>query len=184
MASVIPASSQPSPEEAASPGIAAMASRAPITAAGTAVTTVPRASRTVTCRSDPPRARSMVSSSPRRTTTMRAASRITAAAITIRLTDSSSSTVSTPAWVLRNSDTSAVSGMVTLSVSVAGASGPVSAGVTVLARLRALYSPWAWSALSPPTASGNSQPSSMPGPLNALCIAASWSGSAMTPAAQ
>ena len=79
-------------------------------AAGTTVTTVPRASRTVTCRSDPPRARSMVSSSPRRTTTIRAASRITAAAITIRLTDSSSSTVSTPAWVLRNIATSAVSG--------------------------------------------------------------------------
>ena len=95
-ASVIPASSQPSPDDAASPGMTATAMAAPTTAAGTAATTDPRPISPATCRSDPPRARSMASSPARRTTSIRAASKITAAAITIRLTDSSNSTVSTP----------------------------------------------------------------------------------------
>ena len=183
-ASVIPASSQPSPEAAASPGITAMATAAPAAAAGSAATRAPRAISPVTCRSDPPLARSMASSSARRVTIIRAASRITAAAITIRLTDNSNSTVSMPAWVLRNKASSGISGEVTASVPAAGSSDPVSPSVTVVARLSALASPCAWSAFRPPSASGNSQYSSRPGLLNAVCIAASWPGSAKTPPAQ
>ena len=146
---------------------------APTTAAGTAATKVPRSIRTVTCHSDPPRARSTASSSPRRTTSIRAASRITAAAMTMRLTDSSNSTVSMPAWVSRNRARSPISGEVTFRLSAAGASGPVSPSVTVVARLSALASPCAWSAFRPLTASGNSQFISRPGPVNAVCIAPS-----------
>ena len=72
----------------------------------------------------------------------------------------------------------------TVSVSALGTSVPVSAGVIVTARLSALSKPCAWSAVTPPGLSGNSQLSSMPGPLNASCIAASWSGSAKTPPTQ
>ena len=57
-----------------------------------------------------------------------------------------------------------MSGEVTVRLSAAGASGPVSDSVTVVARLSALASPWAWSAFRPPSASGNSQLSSRPGP--------------------
>ena len=168
----------------APPGIRAMARPAPITAAGPAAITAARAITAATCRSDPPRARSMVSSTSRRATIILAASRMTAAPTTIRLTNSSSSTVWMAAWVLRNSDRSEISGEVTVSVSALGASVPVSAGVAVTARLSALSRPCAWSAVTPPGSSGNSQFSSMPGPLNAFCIAASWSGSAKTPPTQ
>ena len=172
-ARVIPASSQPSVDAAASPGIAAMAMAAPATAAGTAATTAPRPIRPVTWRSDPPRARSMASSSSRRVTIIRAASRITAAAMTIRLADSSSSTVSMPAWVARNTARSGISAEVTFRLSAPGSSAPVRPSVTVVARLRELASPCTWSAFRPPIASGNSQYISRPGPLNAVCIAAS-----------
>ena len=154
-----------------------MARPVPSTAAGAAASTAARASNAATCRSDPPLARSMVSSTSRRATIILAASRITAAPTTIRLTNSSSSTVSMAAWVPRNSDRFEISGEMTVSVSALGASGPVSAGVIVTARLSALSKPCAWSAVTPPGSSGNSQRSSMPGPLNASCIAASWSGS-------
>ena len=93
----IPASGQPDPlaeDDPAPPGIRAMARPAPITAAGTAASTAARASNAATCRSDPPLARSMVSSRSRRATIILAASKITAAPTTIRLTNSSSSTVS------------------------------------------------------------------------------------------
>ena len=161
-----------------------MARPAPSTAAGPAASTAARASNAATCRSDPPLARSMVSSTSRRATIILAASRITAAPTTIRLTNSSSSTVSMAAWVPRNSDRSEISGEVTVSVSALGASGPVSAGGVVIARLSALSRPCAWSAVTLLGSSGNSQLSSMPGPLNASCIAASWSGSAKTPPTQ
>ena len=105
-----------------------MARPAPITAAGTAASTAARASNAATCRSDPPLARSMVSSTSRRATIILAASRITAAPTTIRLTNSSSSTVWIAAWVPRNNDSSEISGEMTVSVSALGASVPVSAG--------------------------------------------------------
>ena len=146
---------------------------APAAAAGTTATRAPRSISAMTCHSDPPRARSMASSSPRRTTSIRAASRITAAAMTIRLTDRSSSTVSMPDWVPRNRARSGISGEVTFRLSAAGSSGPVSPSVTVVARLSALASPCAWSALRLPSASGNSQFISRPGPVNAVCIAPS-----------
>ena len=142
----IPASGQPDPpaeDDPAPPGIRAMARAAPSTAAGPAASTAARASNAATCRSDPPLARSMVSSTSRRATIILAASRITAAPTTIRLTNSSSSTVSMAAWVLRNSDRSEISGEVTVSVSALGASGPVSAGGVVVARLSALSRPCA-----------------------------------------
>ena len=183
-ATAIPASGQPADDDQEPPGIRAMARPAPSTAAGPAASTAARASNAATCRSDPPLARSMVSSTSRRATIILAASRITAAPTTIRLTNSSSSTVSMAAWVPRNSDRSEISGEVTVSVSALGASGPVSAGGVVTARLSALSRPCAWSAVTPPGSSGNSQLSSMPGPLNASCIAASWSGSAKTPPTQ
>ncbi len=172
-ASVIPASSQPSPDAAASPGMTATATAAPAAAAGTAATRAARSISSVTCHSDPPRARSMASSSPRRTTSIRAASRITAAAMTIRLTDRSSSTVSMPAWVPRNRARSPISGEVTFRVSAAGSSGPVSPSVTVVARLSASASPCAWSAFKLASESGNSQFISRPGPLNVVCMAPS-----------
>ena len=115
----------------------------PAAAAGTAATRAPRSISAMTCRSDPPRARSMASSSPRRTTSIRAASRITAAAMTIRLTDRSSSTVSMPDWVPRNRARLGMSGEVTSRLSAAGSSDPVSPRVTVVARLSALAIPCA-----------------------------------------
>ena len=108
---------------------------------------------------------------------------MTAAPITIRLTYSSNSTVSMPAWVPRNAVRLAASGELTFRVSAA-ASSEVSAGVTRVARLRASYRPCAWSAFRPPTASGNSHSISRPGARNAFCISASWSGSASSPPTQ
>ena len=118
-----------------------MARPAPSTAAGPAASTAARAITAATCRSDPPRARSMVSSPARRATIIRAASRITAAPVAIRLTNSSNSTVSMAAWVARNSDRTEVSGELTVSASALAASGPVSGSGTVAARLRALARP-------------------------------------------
>ena len=172
-ATAIPASGQLADNDPAPPGIRAMASPAPITAAGPVAITAVGTITAATCRSDPPRARSMVSSTSRRAMIILAASRMTAAPTTIRLTKSSSSTVWMAAWVLRNSDRSEISGEVTVSVSALGASVPVSAGVSATARLSALSRPCAWSAVTPPGSSGNSQFSSMPDPLNASCIAAS-----------
>ena len=128
-ATAIPASGQPAEDDPAPPGIKAMARPAPITAAGPVAITAARTITAATCRSDPPRARSMVSSTSRRATIILAASRMTAAPTTIRLTNSSSSTVWMAAWVPRNSDRSEISGEVTVSVSALGASVPVSAGV-------------------------------------------------------
>ena len=84
----------------------------------------------------------------------------------------------------RNNDRSEISGELTVSVSALAASAPVSAGGVVVARLSALSSPCAVSAVTPPGSSGNSQFSSIPGPSNASCIAISWPGSAKTPPTQ
>ena len=126
----------------------------------------------------------MASSPWRRATSIRAASRITAAPTTTRLTNRSRSTVSTAAWVPRNRARSCSSGELTVSASAAGASAPVSVGVTAVARFSALYSPCTWSAFMPPTSSGNSSCSARPVPPNAPWIAPNWSGSAMTPPTQ
>ena len=126
----------------------------------------------------------MPSSPSRRATIIRPASAITAAPVTVRLTNSSSSTVWTPDWVARKAARSAVSGEVTVTVPAADWRFPVSAGMAVLARFRSSYSACAWSAVTPPTASGNSQFSVMPYPPNAACTAPSWPGSANTPPAQ
>ncbi len=115
-ATAIPASDQPSPDDAASPGITAMARPAPASAAGTVATRAPRSIIAATCRSEPPLARSMASSSSLRTTIILAVRSMTAAPITIRLTNSSNSTVSMPAWVPRNADRGEPSGELTLSV--------------------------------------------------------------------
>ena len=96
-------------------GSTATARPAPISTPGPAATTAPRSISPATCHSDPPRARSMASSPWRRATSIRAASRITAAPTTIRLTNRSSSTVSTAAWVPRNRARSCMSGEVTVS---------------------------------------------------------------------
>ena len=160
-----------------------MARAAPTSTPGPAATTAPRSISPATCHSDPPRARSMVSSPSRRATIILAASRITAAPTTIRLTNSSSSTVSMAAWVPRNSARSWMSGEVTVSSLAAGASA-VSVGVVVVARFSAWYSPCAWSAFTPDTSSGNSHCIESPMPPNTFWIAASWSGSAMTPPIQ
>ena len=126
----------------------------------------------------------MASSPWRRATSIRAASRITAAPTTTRLTNRSRSTVSTAAWVPRNRARSCSSGELTVSASAAGASAPVSVGVTAVARFSELYSPCTWSAFMPPALSGNSSCSARPVPPNAPWNAPNWSGSAMTPPAQ
>jgi hypothetical protein len=77
-----------------------------------------------TCRSEPPRARSMVSSAARRTVIIRAATAMTAAPVTIRLTNSSSRIVSIAAWVARKPASWAVSAEVTVTVAAAALSGP------------------------------------------------------------
>ncbi len=183
-ANAITASGQP-PDAAAPPsGTRATARIAPATVAGTAATTAVRSITAATCGSDPPRARSRISSVSRRPTMIRAASRITVAPTTIRLTNSSSRTVSMAAWVARNSDRSCSSGEVTDSEFAPGSSSPVSAGVAAVAWLRALYRLWTWSAATFPTASGNSQFIPSPIPLKLLSTRPSWSGSAMTPPTQ
>ena len=161
-----------------------MARPAPTSTPGPAATTAPRSISAATCRSDPPLARSMASSPSRRATIILAASRITAAPTTNRLTNRSSSTVSTAAWVPRNSARSCSSGEVTGSAFAPGASAPVSAGAVVVARFNAWYRPCAWSASTRLTSSGYSHCSSSPAPPNTCWIAASWSGSAMTPPTQ
>ena len=130
-----PASGQPAEE--APPGTTAMARPAPISTPGPAAITAPRSISAAIWRSDPPRARSMVSSPSRRATIILAASRITAAPTTIRLTNRSSSTVSTADWVPRNSARSGSSGEVTCSALAPGASAPLSVGVLVTARFSA-----------------------------------------------
>ena len=178
----IAASGQPA--AAPPPGTKATARPAPISTPGPAATTAPRSVSPATCHSDPPRARRMASSPWRRATSIRAASRITAAPTTTRLTNRSRSTVSTAAWVLRNSARFCSSGEATVSASAAGASVPVSVGVTAVARFSAAYSPWAWSAFTPPRLTGYSSCSARPVPLNALWTAPNWSGSAKTPPIQ
>ena len=162
----IAASGQPA--EAPPPGTTATARPAPISTPGPAATTAPRSVSPATCHSDPPRARRTASSPWRRATSIRAASRITAAPTTTRLTNRSRSTVSTAAWVPRNRARSCRSGELTVSESAAGASAPVSVGVTAVARFSALYSPCTWSAFTPPMLSGNSSCSARPVPLNAV----------------
>ena len=125
------------PAAAPPPGTKARARPAPISTPGPAVITAPRSVSPATCHSDPPRARRMASSPWRRATSIRAASRITAAPTTTRLTNRSRSTVSTAAWVLRNSARFCSSGEATVSAFAAGASAPVSVGVTAVARFTA-----------------------------------------------
>ena len=137
-ATVTATSHQPSTEEAEPPGTTAIASAAPITAAGTVVISAARTISAATWRSDPPRARSMASSPARRSTIILAASTITAAPTTIRLTNSSSSTVWIAAWVPRNTDRSGISGAVIVSPFAVAARSPVSAGVVPIMRLRSL----------------------------------------------
>ncbi len=136
-ATATPASHQAGGVGAVPPGIKAMASPAPTSAPGTAATTPARAVSAATCQSEPPLARSMASSTSRRATIIREAITITAAPVTIRLTNSSSSTVSMAAWVSRNSDRFEISGEVTVIVSALGISAPVSAGGSVVARFSA-----------------------------------------------
>ena len=161
-----------------------MARPAPATAAGTAASRPVRAVSAATCRSEPPLARSMASSTSRRATIIRAAIRITVAPITIRLTNSSSRTVSMAAWVARNSDRFDISGEVTVSVSAAGSRAPVSPAGELVALVRAPCRPRTSAAVTPPTSSGKSQYISRPGPTSAFCTATNWSGSAMTPPTQ
>ena len=114
-----------------------------------------------------------------------AASKITAAPTTIRLTNSSNRTVCTAAWVSRNADSTGTSGVVTAVMFAAGANSPVSPGGTVLARLRLSSNPCAPSASTPPTASGYTHCRSMArGPECTFCMATSWSGSAKMPPTQ
>jgi len=115
---------------------------------------------------------------------MPAASRITAAPTTIRLTNSNSSTVCTAAWVTRNADTTGASGVVTAVVLTAGAKAPVSPTGTVLARLRSSSRACAPSAPTPPVASGYTHWMSMLEDPSAFCMATNWSGSAKTDPAQ
>ncbi len=145
---------------------------------------MPRSIIAATCRTDAPRERSRPRSSARRTAIIPAASKITAAPTTIRLTNSNSSTVCTAAWVTRNADTTGTSGVVTAVVLTAGANSPVSPSGTVLARLRLSSKACAPSAPTPPTASGYTHWMSMFEDPSAFCMATNWSGSAKTPATQ
>ena len=115
----IPASTQPSTHEALCacpgiPGTSTSARPAPISAAGTAAIAVPRSISPATCRSDPPRARSMVSSSARRTAIVNDATKITAMPTTIMLTNSNRSTVCVAVCVSRNADKSCNTGAETV----------------------------------------------------------------------
>ncbi len=185
-----PASTQPSTHEAlcACPGVlgtSTSARPAPASAAGIAAIAVPRSISPATCHNDPPRARSTVSSSARRTAIVNDATKITAIPTTIMLTNSSRSTVWVAAWVSRNADRSCVAGEVAVSATAPEApSPPNSTGIAVRARPRSSASRWAWSAFTPPSASGNSHCICRPGPPNLFCIKVSALGSAKTPPAQ
>ena len=172
------ASDKPSADGTSDGPATATASPAPASAARTATIAVLRSINVATCRTDAPRARSRPRSSARRTAIIPAASRITAAPTTIRLTNSSSSTVWTAAWVSRNADNTGTSGLATAVVLVAGAKAPVSPSWTVLARLRLPSRACAPSASTPPTASGYVHWMSMAEDPSAFCMATSWSGSA------
>ena len=121
----------------------------------------------------------MVSSAARRTVIIRAATAMTAAPVTIRLTNSSSRIVSIAAWVTRKPASLAVSAEVTVTVAAAALSGP-SRGVTLAARLSASYSGCTPAAVSWPVASGSSQWMNRPDGPNAFCRAAAPAGSAST----
>ena len=176
-ATTTPASDQPSAEEA-SRDSAAKASPAPASAAGTDTAAAPRSISAATCRSEPPRARTTVSSPARRTATIRAATPITAAAVTIRLTKSSSSTVSIAAWVFRNVARKEVSGEDTVTVEAAALRSPI-AGVATENRLSALCMAATWLALTAPVSSGNSHWTPRSGAANAAWKGSTSPGSAM-----
>ena len=140
-ATTAPASHQPSGGTAVPPGTRTTARPAPHSAPGRAAISAPRPVTAPSCRTDPPLARSVPSSPSRRATTIRPASAITAAPVTARLTNSSSSTVCTADWVARKADRSAISGEVTAIVPAAGWRSPVSAGMAEVAWFRSSYSP-------------------------------------------
>ena len=120
VATAIPASHQPSAGTVVPPGTRATARPAPSSAPGTAATRAPRPVTAASCRTDPPRARSTPSSPSRRATIIRPASAITAAPVTVKLTNSSRSTVCTADWVAMNAARSAISGEVTVTVPADG----------------------------------------------------------------
>ncbi len=117
------ASDHPSTEEAALLSTA-KARPAPSSAAGSTTTAVPRSRWADSWAIELPRARSRASSAPRRTATIRAATAMTAAPATIRLTNSRASAVSTSAWVVRNAARLLVSGDETETTPAPPLSGP------------------------------------------------------------
>jgi hypothetical protein len=172
------ASDNPRADDASARPVTATASPAPASAASTDTIAVLRSISAATCRTDAPRERSKPRSSARRAAIIPAASRITAAPVTIRLTNSSSSTVCTAAWVTRNPDSTGTSRVVTAAVLTAGANTPVSPSGTAPARFRSSSRACVPSALRPPTASGYTHWMSILEDPNAFCTATNWSGSA------
>ena len=178
------ASDKPSADDASDGPATATASPAPASAASTHTIAVLRSISVATCRTDAPLERSKPRSSARRRAIMPAASKITAAPTTIRLTNSSNSTVCTAAWVSTNADNTGASGVATEVVLTAGAKIPVSPVGTVVARLRLSSRACTPSAPTPPTASGYSHCMSMAEDPSTSCMATSWSGSVKTPPTQ
>ncbi len=182
VARIRPARAQPRLDEASRLS-AARASAAPATAAGQATAAVLHSISAATWRSEPPRARTMASSPARRTAIIRAATAMTAAPVTIRLTMSSSRTVSIAARVPRNVARNVESPEETVTAVAAGLRSPM-AGAATEKWLSVLSMTCAWLARIWPVASGNSHWTSGFEELSSACMATSSPGSANTAPSQ
>src|SRR5580704_4752172 len=133
------------------PGTIARTKATPAAAAGITAGTTPASSRSATWRLEAPRLRSMTSSSSRRATTIRAASRMTTTTITVRLTNSRSSTASTALWAVMKAFSVLVIGSLTAR---SGATVSICEYGESTAVARSFANAWAWSAVTPLTPTG------------------------------
>ena len=161
------------------PGIAKITISAASAAAGTQPISAPRSPVQVTWRSDAPRARINVSSGSRRNATIRPAIASTTAAVSARLAASSACSVSSPLVVARNSCSGCCRPVLMVSAADAASRSPGSTAGSVVTRLSASYSAWAWSPWIPLTVTGTCQVMFSRGP-RARCSARTSAGATNT----